>query len=165
MLKKNVVFLIIGITGSLISLIGLTQAHAAFFYVIGSTLLLCTASHFKLLYFIALELILVAGHGAKLLGIGSILQVAIPILLCVQLAVFYLLSGWLNNIYLMIGIAGIATLSIGLSYEDQWIFFIGSTAIAIFAYYYAYKKPVALIWAVMNTIFAITAIVKIIIYR
>lgn len=162
MLRKDVIFLLIGIVGSLTSMIGLIQTHAGLFYVMGSTLLFFTASHFKLLYFLALEIILFAGHGAELLGIGSTLQVAIPVLLCVQLSVFYFLSGRLNNIFLIIGIIGIAALSIGLSYENQWIFFTGSTAIAIFSYYYAYKKPVALIWATMNTIFAITAIIKII---
>ncbi|WP_419418716.1 hypothetical protein ACNVED_09130 [Legionella sp. D16C41] len=164
MLKKDIVFLIIGILGASISIIGLTQARAPLFYVVGSSLLFITASHFKLIFFIALEIILMAGHGAKLLNIGPVLQMAIPILLCVQLLVFYLLSGKLYNIFLIIGIAGIAALSIGLSYEDQWIFFFGSLAIAIFAYSYFYKKPPVLIWAVMNTIFALTALFKIIFY-
>ncbi len=165
MLKKEVVFLCIGILGALISLIGLTQNFAAIFYVIGSTLLLITAIFFKLFYFIALEIIMAAGHGAQLLGIGSIVQAAIPILLCIQLLVFYFLSGRLSNILLFMGIMGIAALSIGLSYEDQRIFFLGSTAIAIFAYSYSYKKPPALIWAIMNTIFALTALIRIIFFH
>ncbi len=133
------------------------------YYVIGSTLLLFTALHFRLIYFIALELIIIAGHGASLLQIGTTLQIAMPSLLTLQLFAFYCLSGQLSNIYLLIGIAGIAFHSIGFAYANQWIFFLGSMSIAIYAFYsYKKGKKVALLWAVLNTLFALTAVYKII---
>ena len=109
----------------------------------------------------ALEIILLSGHGAILLGIGTVLQLALPILLCVQLLVFYFLSGRLNNIFLLIGIAGIAVISIGFAYENQWIFFIGSAFVAIYAFYNVQRHRVSLLWAVLNVLFALIAITKI----
>lgn len=111
----------------------------------------------------ALEVIIMAGHGATLLGIGSALQWALPVLLCAQLLFFYFMSGQLNNIFLILGIMGIAILSIGFSYENQWIFFLGSSLIALYAFYMAYKeKSINLLWAILNTLFALIAILKLI---
>lgn len=155
-------YLFLGVIGGLISLLGLNHIPAQTYFVIGSSLLLLTSIHFYLLYFIALEIILIAGHGAILLGIGSVIQLALPILLSLQLLLFYFLSGRLTNIYLIIGIVGIAILSIGFSYENQWVFFIGSSTVAIYAFYSAQKKRIALLWAILNSLFALIAIVKLI---
>ncbi|KTC86686.1 hypothetical protein [Legionella brunensis] len=161
--RQNELFLVVGIIGSFILLLGLTNTPAQKYYVIGSALLLLTSIHFRLIYFIALEIILLAGHGAILLGIGTTLQLALPILLCIQLLSFYFMSGQLNNIFLLIGITGIAVLSVGFSYENQWIFFIGSFSIAIYAFYTAYKgKAITLLWAILNSLFALIAILKLI---
>ncbi|KTD17145.1 hypothetical protein [Legionella jordanis] len=159
--RQDELFLTVGIIGCFILLLGVTHTPAQKYYVVGSSLLLLTSIHFKLIYFIALEIILMAGHGAILLGIGSTLQLALPVLLCIQLLSFYFLSGQLNNIFLLIGIAGIAVLSIGFAYENQWIFFIGSMSIAIYAFYTTYKgRPITLLWAILNTLFALIAILK-----
>lgn len=160
----NKLFVLLGILGSIISLLGLIKMPAQLYFVAGSTLLLFTALHFKLVYFIALELILIAGHGAILLGIGPALQFAIPILLCVQLLFFYYLSGQLTNLFILIGIAGIALLSIGLAYENQWFFFCGGSAVACYAFYNTSSKRASLIWAILNCLFALIAILKIIVF-
>ena len=164
-MKKSgqILYFLTGIVGALIVLFALTQPAAHLYFVIGASFMLATAIYFKLTYFVALEMILIAGHGAVLLGIGPILQVALPILLSLQLLIYYLLVGQLNNIFRLIGIAGIALLSIAFSYENQWVFFSGSLAIAIFAFYQAYRgRPVALLWAVLNVIFVFVALFHII---
>jgi len=144
-----------GIIGACIVLAGFTHTPAQAYYVTGSILLLLTAIYFKLTYFIALEMILLAGHGAILFGIGPTLQFVLPILLCVQLLVYYLISGELKSIFTLVGIAGISLLSIGFSFAKIWVFFLGSFAIAIFAFYNVYKgKKIALIWGILNLIFA-----------
>lgn len=147
--------------GSLISLCGLYNEPAQIYYVIGSSLLLITSIYFQLFYFIALEIILIAGHGTILLGIGSVLQLALPLLLSLQLLVFYFLSDRLNNIYLIIGVVGIALISAGFAYNNQWVFFSGSLGIAIYAFYSAQKNRACLVWAILNTLFAIIALARI----
>lgn len=160
---KDKLFLLSGIVGSCILLWGPTKSAPHIYYVIGSTLLLFTALHFRLIYFIALELILIAGHGAALLHIGTNLQIAMPVLLTLQLLFFYFLSGQLNNVFVLIGIAGIGFHSAGFTYENQWIFFFGSLSIATYAFYLFYKgKKVALLWAILNSLFTMTAIFKLI---
>ncbi|MBA3535133.1 MAG: hypothetical protein H0T84_00760 [Tatlockia sp.] len=160
---KDYLFLLSGIVGSCILFLGLIKTSPQLYYVVGSTLLLFTALHFRLIYFIALELIIIAGHGASLLHIGTTLQIAMPILLTLQLFAFYCLSGQLSNVFLLIGIAGIAFHSVGFSYENQWIFFFGSISIAIYAFYVYFKgKKAALLWAILNSLFALTAVYKLI---
>lgn len=160
---KDKLFLLSGVLGACILLLGLTKTPAQIYYVIGSVLLLLTALHYKLIFFIALEMIIIAGHGAFLLRIDSTLQLALPVLLTIQLLVFYLLSGQLNNIFLLIGISGIAILSAGFAYENQWVFFLGSISVAIYAFYCAYQgKSITLLWAILNTLFALLAILKLI---
>lgn len=152
---KDVVFIILGILGSLFILAGFTQDIPQIYYVIGSSLLLLTAIYFKLFYFIALELILIAGHGTILLGMGTIIPAVLPVLLSLQLFIYYLLSGLLGNIYRWIGIIGIALVSIGFSYAHLWVFFFGSLCVAIFAINnVARGKTIALIWVVLNLFFA-----------
>lgn len=158
---KDYFYLFIGIIGSLITLIGYIFSLTQIYFVVGSSLLLILAIHFGLLYFIALEMILIAGHTTVILGIGAILQLALPVLLCVQLLFFYYFIGRLNDIFLIIGIFGIAIISVGFAYENQWIFFAGSTAISIYAFHNWIKNQPALLWAILNTLFSLTAIIKI----
>lgn len=173
-MKKNyqtAVFVLSGLIGAIIIgadiiLWGLTQTQtkAHIYYVVGAAFMLISATYFRLTYFIALELILIAGHGAVILGLGTVAQIILPILLCVQLLVYYILSGQLKNIYRLIGIAGIALISIGFSYESEWIFLFGSLGISIFSYYHAYRgRLIALFWAILNTIFVFVSLFQLII--
>lgn len=159
---KNVGYTVSGIAGAVILLFGLFQTESQLWYVIGSLLLLITAINFQLLYFIALELILIAGHSVIYLGIGSTLQIALPALLCVQLLFYYWSSNQLNNIYLLIGIVGIAALSVGFSYENAWVFLTGSLSIAVYSWYISKRIRIALIWAVLNTAFSFVMAFRII---
>ena len=160
---KDVLCLLTGILGAVIVLFGLTQAVAQPYFIVGAVLLLTTAIYFRLTYFVALELILIAGHGAILLGIGPVSQIILPILLCTQLLAYYMLSGQLNHLFRLIGITGIALLSIGFSFENQWIFFFGSLSVAIFSIYQVKKgRQVAMLWVILNMILATVAAIKII---
>lgn len=159
----EIIIILIGIFGAAITMIGNFYAPAQVFYVAGSALLLITASYFQLLYFVTLEIILLAGHGAVLLKTGPTLQVAIPFLLTFQLLIFYVMSGGLNKVLLLIGILGIAALSIGFAFQNQLIFLFGSAAIAAYAFDMSGKTKPALIWAILNSFFAILSLYKILI--
>lgn len=155
-------YVFLGVIGAFIILFGHVQTHPQAYYIIGSFALLITAFHYQLLYFIALELIIIAGHTAILLGLGYYIQIALPVFLCLQLLIFYIIIGKQTNIFLLIGIIGIAVLSLGFTYNNQWIFFSGSLAIAIYAYYNGYKGVLpSYIWAGSNTLFALFAFYKI----
>ncbi|KTD68358.1 MULTISPECIES: hypothetical protein [Legionella] len=168
MAKK--IFILIGCFGSLIIVCGLLKhfgttppkLHSQLYYFIGGIALLITAIYFRMLYFIALQLILLAGHAAILLGSGPYTQLFLPLLLCCQLLTFYLMLGKENRAFLILGIFGIALLSMGFAYNDKWIFFSGSTFVAIYAYYSGYKGlPAAYIWGILNTAIALLALYRI----
>lgn len=160
---KDVFFLVLASIGAVITLFGTSQDSFQLFYVLGASLLLITAIYYNLLYFIALEMILMSGHATLLFGIGSILQIALPLLLSAQLLFFYFLSGRLNSIFLFIGIIGIALISLGFAYNNQWVYFFGSAAIAAYAFYSSKTNKAALLWAILNTVFALISLYKIII--
>lgn len=157
-------YFVLGILGAFLTLYGhLFQHEPDFYYIIGSLALMVTAIHYELLYFIALELILAAGHTSVLIGFGLYTQIALPLFLCLQLFIFYLMLGRDNGIYLMIGIVGIVLISLGFSYQNQWVFFVGSLCIAGYSYYNGTKKRhPSYLWAIVNGVFAISALYKII---
>ncbi|RUR13199.1 hypothetical protein [Legionella sp. km772] len=161
-------YLTLGILGACISLYGylFQSQEPQVYYVLGSLALLATAIYYKLAYFIALELILIAGHLAILFGSGSHTQFTLPLLLCLQLIIVYSMLGQNNLMFLIIGILGIALLSIGLAYHNHWLFFFGSLSIALYAYYRGYRgQKASYLWAILNTIFALLALYHIFINR
>ncbi|KTD15600.1 hypothetical protein Lgra_0266 [Legionella gratiana] len=162
MVKK--LFILLGWIGTLIILFGTTQKPSHVYYIAGALALLSTAIYYKLFFYVALELILIAGHLAIFLRIGPYTQLFLPILLCAQLLTFYIVFGKVK-IFLVLGILGVAFLSIGLAYNNQWIFFSGSTFIAIYSYYAGHKgQHPAYIWAGLNTALALIALSRILIF-
>lgn len=155
-------FFSIGIMGACVILYGFTQhTTPQIYYVIGASMLLVTAIYFQLTYFIALELIVIAGHGAILLGIGPVSQAVLPVLLSIQFLVYYILSGRLENVFRLIGIVGIALLSIGFADENQWIFLFGGLGVSIFAFHQVYQGyRAALLWGIFNLIYVSIATYK-----
>ncbi len=160
-------YLVLGILGAFLTIYGnLFQNQPDFYYILGSLALMITAIHYELVYFIALELILAAGHTSVLIGFGLYTQIALPLMLCFQLFIFYIMLGKDNSIFLMIGIMGIVLISLGFSYQNQWIFFSGSLCIAGYSYYNGYKKRYpSYLWALLNGVFAISALYKIILLQ
>lgn len=160
--QKDYFFICTGALGAIITLLGLFQNNSNTWHVVGSSLLLLTAAYYRILFFIALEMILIAGHGAVLLDIGSKIQVALPVLLCLQLLFFYFFSGQIKDPLVLLGIAGIGALSIGFAYNNQWVFLTGGLAIATYSFFIAKTNKAALIWGVLNVAFTVFAILKLI---
>lgn len=151
-----VIYTLLGIVGAITVFFGFFQPNSQTYYLVGSSLLLATAIYYQLVYFIALELIIIAGHGAIVLGIGSIIQLTLPILLCLQLFIYYLLSKQLDSPFRVIGIVGIALISIGLSYGNDWLLLSGAICVVMFACYdVSQGKKIALLWAILNSSFVV----------
>jgi len=149
--------------GAIITFSGLFVIFPQPYYVFGSLLLLSTAIHYRIYFFVALEIILISGHSAILLGIGPMLQIALPTLLTFQLLFYYFFSGQSGDFATIIGIIGIGLISVGFSIKYQWIFLIGSLSIVVFAYYNLKRTQyISLLWLILNLLFALTALVRLI---
>lgn len=160
-LTASVFYLTLGVIGACITLYGylFQTSDSEIYYIIGSSALLVTALYYKLFYFVALEFILIADHLAAWFGSGIHTQISLPILLCLQLIIVYSMIGQSNLLFLIIGILGIALLSVGLSYHCNWLFFFGGLFIALYAYYNGYNgQKAAYLWAALNSIFTILAL-------
>ncbi len=157
-------YIALGVIGIIIGFLGKTQLFAQPYYVIGATALLITAIHYRLFYYIALELILIAGHLAIIFGSGPYTQLALPVLLSIQLFIFYLALGKKENyFFLFLGICGIPFLSIGFAFTEPWEVLVGSFFIALYSLYNGYKGVYpAYLWAVLNSIYILLALTKII---
>lgn len=160
--QKDTLYITIGLFGAALTFLGLflPQPYEQISFITGSSILLMTALHFKLIYFIALEMIVISGHAAILFDIGLKLQIALPILLSLQLLVFYYMSGQLTNLFILIGIAGIAFMSVGFAYQAPIIFFLGSVTIATYSIYEAQKNLPAWIWGGMNILFSLVTLYR-----
>ena len=149
-------YLTVGIIGVFITLYGITQPSSNLYYLTGTIFMLATAIYFQFTYYVALDIILIAGQGAILLGIGPFSQVILPILLCLQLLIYYLLIGQFKNIFRLIGIAGIALLSIAFANQNQLDLLLGSMGVVVFSFYQVYRgRPIAILWGILYFIFAI----------
>lgn len=105
-----------------------------------------------------------AGHLAIILRIGPYTQLFLPILLCAQLLTFYIVFSKVK-FFLILGVLGIACLSVGLANNNQWVFFSGSIFIAAYSYYAGHKGQYpAYIWAGLNTILALIALSRILMF-
>ena len=153
---KETFYLSLGTVGAIIAIYGIIYPAGNLTSTIGSIFLLLTAIFYRLPYFVALEVIVMDGHGAIFFGMGPVITLILPILLCLQLLVYYILSGQLQSVFHLIGIIGIAVLSLGLSYTNQWAVLLGCASIAAFSFHETYTGcRIALIWAVLNTFFAL----------
>lgn len=149
---QDIFVIVLGAVGSVIVLLGQIKTFGTPCFIAGSLALLITALYFRLTFFIALELIILAAYGSHYLQLAPLLQFIIPILLCVQLLAYYMLSGRLNNIFIIIGMIGISLLVVGYVYQQILITEFANLFIAFFSFYTAYnKRSVALIWAFLNT--------------
>lgn len=154
-------FIVFGILGALITLFGKYQPLPQVYYLIGCVGLLTTAIYYKLIFYIALELILIAEHSAILLGSGPYTQFALPILLCFQLLFIFFIISKQKEILLIFGILGIALLALGFAYSNDYLFMCGSILIAIYSYYNGYQGNYpSYIWAVLNTLLALLSLYK-----
>lgn len=159
---KQQIFCLLGIIGAVVCFSGILYPPGNGLSAIGSIFLLSTAVFYRLIYYIALEVIVLDSHGAIFFGLGPAVELILPILLCLQLLVYYLLSGQLSVIK-MIGITGIATLSLGVSYNNPILIFIGCAAIATYSYYIVGKGTrIGLIWAILNAVIALSTAIRLV---
>ena len=164
-MKINVMqqfFVFLGVIGAIVCFCGVIHPTSNGVSAIGAILLLAASIFYKLNYFIALEVIVLASHGAVFFGLGPVVQLILPILLCIQLLVYYLLSGQLSAIK-VIGITGIALLPLGVSYNNQVLVFFGCAFIATYSFYVVGKGArIVLIWAFLNTAFALGTAIRLV---
>lgn len=155
----DILFALLGIPGAIIILYGQHVELPQLTYISGGLLLLMTAAWYKQIYFVAMELIQLAGHGANFLNIGLFIQYAVPLLLSIQLLVYYCMTGPMNNIFLFIGVLANCLLALAFTYDNSWIYLFGGAGMAAYAFYCVFKENQAIcyIWAILNTVFALTA--------
>ena len=108
-------------------------------------------------------MIFISGHAAILLGIGTISQIALPVLLSFQLLFYYLFSGQTSDFTIIIGVFGIALITVGFLINTALVLLLGSSLISIYAYLNLEKSNnISVIWLILNLMFAFVALVRMI---
>lgn len=151
----------IGVIGMLIACYGnlihnaITQKWC---YLIGAILLFISSILERQKFFIILQIIITAGAAIAFAPIFPWQKAAVPISLSVIAIIYFIVSKQLKDPLTALGCLGIVLLAAGYAVTNPIIFFFGSFILMIYAFI-SYRRGVAiaLIWAILNALFAATA--------
>jgi hypothetical protein len=157
--------LFIGVVGMLISSYGnlIHQLHTQkWCYFFGASLLLVSSLLERHKFFIALQIIIVAGTITAFTPFSFLLKAAIPIILSAITIIYFAITKQLEDKLTLLGSLGIAFLAAGYAVSRPIVFFFGAVVLMIYSFIsYRRGAAIALIWALLNVIFAATATVAI----
>ncbi len=156
--------LVIGTVGLLLAIAGnffpdtLLQKWLYFF---AGNVLLVSALMERAVYFIILEVIVVASTVIAFVPGHLILKAAVPLVMS-AVAIPYLLSKeQYRNLASILGILGLVSLALGYALIHPLIYFLGGFFLAIYSFIaYFQGERIAILFAVLNTIFAATALLS-----
>lgn len=127
-------------------------------YFVGALLLLLSSILEKQLFFIVLQIIIASGAGIALLTIPPSYKAAFPIVLSILAIVYFVKQRQLQDKVMSLGVLGIAVLAAGYAITKPSVYFLGASLLMVYSFLSYHKGvKIALLWAVLNAVFAITA--------
>lgn len=155
----------IGVLGMLIASYANLLSHGdtqKLSYLISAVLLLLSSILERQKFFIALQIIIVSGTLIAFAPIGVFLKASVPILLSMFAIIYFIATGQWKDRVTGFGCLGIAILAVGYAVTNPVIYFLGAFILAIYSFI-SYRRgiTIALVWAILNVMFAITAAVGI----
>jgi len=128
-------------------------------YLLGGLFMLTTALLERQQFFSVLQVIIVAGTAMALTWFHPAIKASVPILLGVVGSAYFLRRGELKDPLAIVGCSGILFIAVGYAISLPVIYFLGGSALAIYAFSLFFRgERIALLWAVLNTLFALTAL-------
>jgi len=161
--------LVIGIIGMAIACYGNLLPYSETqktCYFVGALLLLISSILEKQLFFIVLQIIITSGTGIAFAVWIPTFKATIPIILSLLAIVYFTKRGQLQDKTTILGIIAIAVLAAGYAVTKPFVYFLG--AVLLMAYsFISFKQgiKIALLWAILNAVFAITAILNLLKYN
>lgn len=156
---------IIGVVGMLIAMVGNLLPFSdtqKWCYLLGGILLLISSALERQIFFIALQIIIVAGAAVAFSSWPVLLKAALPIVLSVAAIVYFAKRNLLTDRLMLFGSLGIAILAAGYAVSNPVIYLLGAFVLMIYSFM-SFRRGVkiALVWAILNALFSITAAVTV----
>jgi hypothetical protein len=157
--KHKISFGIIGfifvIMGTLLAPSSLEQKVC---YLLGSIFLLTMSSLDLQLYFILLQIVILAGAIVAFFPIPVFYKAAVPIALSIFSVLLFLFKGYLKDPNQIFGCLGLLLLAAGYAVSNPIIYFLGGLVVMIYSYI-SYRRGIktALLFALLNLVFSVTS--------
>lgn len=152
----------IGALGLLCAIIGnlypatMLQKHL---YLAGGVLLFISALLEKEEFFITLEVVVIICALLAYLPEHGQLKMAVPLLLSVFSVAYLFYRGLLGSALSLLGVAGLVFLGLGYATLNPLIYLAGGIVLTLYsAISYFRGVRIALLWAILNAVFAVTAL-------
>lgn len=157
-LSIGLIGMLIVICGTLIST-GLTQK---ILYLVGAVFMLSSAAMERQTFLVILQVVIVSGTVVAFTHWPYLAKSIIPIAFSIAALFYFYFTGALRDRVTQIGCGGLMAIALGFANSDPIIYFIGGTLLAIYGFG-SYKRgiKIALLWAILNAIFALTSLVAI----
>ncbi len=132
-------------------------------FVAGSVLMLITSAAEKESFFTALQLIILAGAGAAFTPFTTLVKAIFPITTAIVCLGYFAYTGKLKCRLTQFGCLGIIILALGYAVSNPFLYLAGGSILAVYSFA-SFKQGVeiALLWAVLNTVFAGAALYNIV---
>lgn len=164
-LGNHYVNLTIGVLGMLVTIYG-NLVNDLFIqklcYLSGGGLLFISSLLERHTFFTILQLIILSGTSIAFAPIDPLYKALLPIILIVLAIIYFIKQGYLTDRLTWFGCIGIIFLAAGYAITHPVIFFLGAILLAIYSFG-VYRRGVAigLLWGILNTIFALTALIAV----
>jgi hypothetical protein len=154
----------IGVVGLLCAIIGnlypetMLQKHL---YLAGGVLLFISALREREEYFIALEVVVTICALLAYLPDHGELKMAVPLVLSLFSIAYLYYRGLLRSWLSLVGVTGLVLLGLGYATLNPLIYLAGGIVLTIYSAVSYYRGVgIALLWAILNAVFALTALIS-----
>ncbi|MFN7098538.1 MAG: hypothetical protein ACK4PR_13440 [Gammaproteobacteria bacterium] len=154
----GLVGMLIVIAGTLVSA-GMTQKVL---YLVGAVLMLTSAALERHSFLVILQIVIVSGTVVAFTSWPEFIKAMIPIMFSIIALLYFYFTHALEDWITRIGCAGLIAIALGFADSNPFIYLIGGVLLAIYGVgSYRRGVKIALLWAILNAIFALTSLVAI----
>lgn len=158
----NIMLAVIGMLLACAGNLMLAGIMQKYFYCMGAAFLFTSALLERQGFFILLQLIVLVGTLCALTHFSAVSKASLPIGLSILSLAYLASTGALRQPLTLLGALGIALLAAGYAVTNPYVYFFGALVLAIYSSVsYVRGVTIALLWALLNALFVLTAAVTI----
>lgn len=127
-------------------------------FLVGCIFLLTSSVLEKNKFFSILQIVVLSGTLIAFAPVSLVFKAGVPISLSILAIIYFMLQGMLSDSLTIVGCLGLLFLAAGYAISNPIVYLLGGLFLTIYSYY-SYKQGVniALIFAILNAVFTVTA--------
>lgn len=164
-ISKSTIHLMIGLVGMLIVIAGTLITPGVtqkVLYLVGALFMLTSAALEHQVFFVILQIIIVVGAAVALTHWSFWIKAIVPLVCSFAALIYFYYTKALHDHLTQVGCGGLIAIALGFANSSPIIYLIGGILLAIYGFW-SFRRGVkiALLWAILNSIFAFTSLVAI----